>query len=278
MRDNQTLSAKLMAVNPSSVDAPKEGWLGEQITDFVFRTIGTITFPRQIEWHLMLKWLRPQIGERILDVACGEGQLTLKIGLKGCTVYGIDSSTSEIGRARRLAERQRIDSTFDVGDAQQLPYPDESFDKIVCSSSLEHFKNAVRALREMHRVLKRNGTLVVTVDSFTYAIDPAWKSRHKKWFYVENYYDKGTLRARFAESGFEMVRSNYLLHSRAATLFFKNHLAIHSMALHKYPSFFLTSANSVIAYPIVLILDQLSNENNGGYTLLAEGKKIPSRS
>jgi hypothetical protein len=36
----------------------------------------------------------------------------------------------------------------------------------------------------MHRVLKRNGTLILTVDSFTYAIDAAWKARHKEMFQV----------------------------------------------------------------------------------------------
>ncbi|MFZ0011878.1 MAG: methyltransferase domain-containing protein [Halobacteriota archaeon] len=59
-------------------------------------------FSRPVEWPLIPDWLRPQKNERILDVACGQGQLTVKIALKGRDIYGVDSSATEIGRARRF--------------------------------------------------------------------------------------------------------------------------------------------------------------------------------
>ena len=69
-----------------------------------------------------------------------------------------------------------------------MPYPDEYFDKVVCSSSLEHFKDDIKALKEMHRVLKPNGSVVLTTDSFAYPISDELKEMHKEIAYVVNYY------------------------------------------------------------------------------------------
>jgi ubiquinone/menaquinone biosynthesis C-methylase UbiE len=80
----------------------------------------------------MLEWLGPKEVESILDVACGRGTLSLKIAEKGCEVYGVDLSEDAID-SERLAEREKIACEFKVGSAEDLPYPDGYFDKIVCS-------------------------------------------------------------------------------------------------------------------------------------------------
>ena len=75
----------------------------------VYKWIGTLNFIRRIEWRIMLEWLDSKEGERILDVACGGGTLSLKIAERGCKVHGIDLSVNAINSAKRLAERERID-------------------------------------------------------------------------------------------------------------------------------------------------------------------------
>ena len=58
----------------------------------LYKIMWTPSFISRIEWRSMLEWLDPKEGERILDVACGPGQLSLKIAGKGCEVCGSDRS------------------------------------------------------------------------------------------------------------------------------------------------------------------------------------------
>lgn len=232
--------------------------------------MGSPDFIRRVEWRKILEWLDPKEGEKILDIACGGGELSLKIAEKGSKVCGIDMSEDAIKSARRLAERERILCEFKVGSAEDLPYPDEYFDKVVCSSSLEHFKDDIKPLKEMHRVLKPNGSVVLTTDSFTYPISDELKEKHRKKFYVVNYYTSETLKKRFEISGFKMNRSKYLLCSWLTSFFF-NHLTIK----RRWPviSWMMVS---VIAYPLCSMSDKLFGMRDKGYTLIAEGEKVNS--
>jgi ubiquinone/menaquinone biosynthesis C-methylase UbiE len=158
------------------------------IGHLIYKWIGTWNFIRQIEWRNMLDWLEPKEGERVLDVACGGGVLSLKIAERGCEVHGVDISEDAIKGAKRLAERERMVCEFEIGSAEDLPYPDGYFDKVVCSSSLEHFKGDIKALKEMRRVLEPNGRVVLTTDSFTYPVRDELREKHKEIAYVVNYY------------------------------------------------------------------------------------------
>ena len=251
------------------VDTMKE-YMKELIRHWIYKTRGTSHFVRQIEWRSMLKWLDPRENERILDVACGGGALSLKTAEKGCKVYGIDKSEDAINHAKRSSERGRIPCEFEVGDAEDLPYPNEYYDKVICSSSLEHFKNDVKALKEMHRGLKPNGVVVLTTDSFSYPISDELKERHRQIHYVVNYYMEETLKKRFRISGFEMRRSEYLLNS-CITSFLFNHLFI-KMRL----SGILRMIISFLVYPLCLVSDKLFGVEDKGYTLIVEGRKVNS--
>ena len=242
-------------------------YMKELIRYWIYKTMGISHFVRQIEWRSMLKWLDPRENEWILDVACGSGTLSLKIAEKGCKVYGIDISEDAIKSAKRLAERAKIACTFEVGNAENLPYADEYFDKIVCSSSLEHFKDEMKALKEIHRVLKPNGRVVLTTDSFTYPISDELKEKHSQIHYVVNYYAEETLKKRFGILGFEMCRSRYLLNSRITSFFF-NHLFIKM----RLPGI-LRMMISFLVYPLCLVSDKLFGVEDRGYTLIVEGRK-----
>jgi ubiquinone/menaquinone biosynthesis C-methylase UbiE len=169
----------------------------------------------------MLDYIDPKEDERILDIACGVGVLSLKIAERGCEVHGIDISEDWIKHSKRLSERERIACEFVVGSAEDLPYPDNYFDKVVCSSSLEHFKDDIKALKEMCRVLKPNGSVALTTDSFTYLTEDELKEKHSKMYHIVNYYTQETLKERFEIAGFKMNQSKYLLNSRITSFFFK---------------------------------------------------------
>ena len=244
----------------------KRNKLRKLIGHLIYKTMDTSSFIRRIEWQNILEWLDPKEGERILDIACGAGELSLKIAENGCEVYGVDRSVNAINSAKLLAEREKIECEFKVGNAEDLPYPDGYFDKVVCSSALEHFKDDVKALKEMSRVLKQNVSVVLTTDSFNYPISVELKEKHSEVAYVVNYYTQEKLKDQFEKSGFKMIRSMYLLNSRITSFFFK-------IGIKKKWSGISWMVISFIAYPLCLVSDRLFGIKDRGYTLIAEGRK-----
>src|SRR5918912_1880377 len=70
-------------------------------------------------------------GVRLLDVACGSGNLALPAARAGATVTGVDILTTLLEQARARAAAEGLTIQFDEGDADSLPYPDAAFDVVV---------------------------------------------------------------------------------------------------------------------------------------------------
>lgn len=106
-----------------------------------------------------------QVSNKVLDLGCGTGTLTLlaKKSQPFAEVTGIDIDPQVLGIAKAKAAQICLDIQFDIGTAYNLPYPDNSFDRVISSLVLHHLtrENKIRALREVHRVLKTNGELHV---------------------------------------------------------------------------------------------------------------------
>ena len=115
-------------------------------------------------WSLRgLSIANPQPGEQVLDVACGTGALTrLLAEAVGPQehVVGLDRSPDMLGVAREIP-LQQID--WREGSADALPFEDESFDVVCCAFGLMFFPDQPAALREMRRVLRPGGRLMVMV-------------------------------------------------------------------------------------------------------------------
>jgi SAM-dependent methyltransferase len=99
-------------------------------------------------------------GQSVLDVACGTGVVAReaadRVGSHG-TVVGVDLNEAMLTVARRL----RPDIDWRQGDACELPFPDRSFDVVLCQSALMFFPDRAQALREMSRVVNDHGTVTV---------------------------------------------------------------------------------------------------------------------
>jgi ubiquinone/menaquinone biosynthesis C-methylase UbiE len=108
----------------------------------------------------------PQPGERVLDVACGTGivaqQISRRVGSQG-TVIGLDLDPEKITVARATAEREGLSIEWHTSPAEQLPFPDGSFDVVLCQFGLMFFTDRHAALTEMRRVLRPDGRVVLSV-------------------------------------------------------------------------------------------------------------------
>jgi SAM-dependent methyltransferase len=100
-----------------------------------------------------------QQGEKVLDVATGTGAVAVLAAEAGATVTGLDLAPDLIERARAKADIRGLDITFDVGDAEALPYEDGSFD-VVCSAIGTQFAPDHAAVAaELGRVCRSGGRL-----------------------------------------------------------------------------------------------------------------------
>ena len=103
-------------------------------------------------------------GERVLDVGCGSGAVTREIGRrvgKRGLAVGLDPSPALLAVARELAKEKGLGDRveFREGNALQLPFPDRSFDAVVCVTVLSHVPSGEAAIAELIRVLRPGGRL-----------------------------------------------------------------------------------------------------------------------
>jgi SAM-dependent methyltransferase len=100
-------------------------------------------------------------GTSLLDVACGSGQLGIIAARRGAKVTGVDIAANSIEAARRRASDERLDASFDVGDAEQLPYPDASFDIVASIYGAMFAPRPELAAAELTRVCRPGGTIAM---------------------------------------------------------------------------------------------------------------------
>ena len=159
-----------------------------------------------------------QAGMRLLDVGCGPGSITRGLAalLAPGEVIGVDLSEDTLASARRdAAERGLGNVRYQVASVYELPFEDASFDVVFAHQVLQHLREPAAALREMLRVLRRDGLIAVRdVDWGTVAYWPQdhWLDRFMA-VHVKTWRENGgdplmgrKLRALFNASGVADVR------------------------------------------------------------------------
>jgi demethylmenaquinone methyltransferase/2-methoxy-6-polyprenyl-1,4-benzoquinol methylase len=127
----------------------------------------------------LVKLAAVRAGQRALDLCCGTGDVAFALAGQGAGVVGVDFSEPMLAVARRRAERWPASQPFGVpeffhGDAQEIPFPDASFDAVTVSYGLRNLSDWRQGLREMNRVARPGGRLLVL--DFGKPDNAAWRA------------------------------------------------------------------------------------------------------
>lgn len=168
--------------------------------------------------------LRP--GELVLDLGCGAGRHVFQSLRNGARVVAFDYSESELAEVAGLCAAMAIEGEVGAdagagpcrGDAVRLPFPDDTFDRIIAAEVLEHIPEDEAAIAELHRVLRPGGTIAVTV--------PAWFAEQVCWALSEEYH------APFVEGGHVRIYTEPGLRRKLRSAGLAPGGAHHAHALH----------------------------------------------
>jgi SAM-dependent methyltransferase len=138
-------------------------------TKFSDAEIGTPEFYERVEAHRYEKeWHIPEAadfksakGLRVLEIGCGVGTDGAQFARAAADYTGVDLTEAAIDLARKRFEISRLPGRFQVADAENLDFADESFDIVYSHGVLHHTPDTARAVREVHRVLKPGGRAIV---------------------------------------------------------------------------------------------------------------------
>jgi len=160
-------------------------------------------------------------GEKLLNVGCSDGFMERKLQGKFSKMVGLDINAADIEVAK---SGKANEMEFIVGAAEKLPFPANTFGKIICMEVLEHVEDDRKALAEMYRVLKKNGELILTVPQrkYPWTFDPINAFLEKVfrfhlplgvWGYGDDrVYTDAELRKLFGEAGFKISGTRYVSH------------------------------------------------------------------
>jgi SAM-dependent methyltransferase len=110
----------------------------------------------------VVRLARPEASDTALDVACGPGLLVCGMARYVGHATGIDLTPAMLEQARRTQKAQGIGNvSWDQGDVSAMPYADGTFDIVTCRFAFHHFPDPLTVLREMRRVCRAGGRIVV---------------------------------------------------------------------------------------------------------------------
>jgi ubiquinone/menaquinone biosynthesis C-methylase UbiE len=135
--------------------------------------------------------------DRVLDVGCGTGFGTEGLLKHADTVHGLDQSTDQMERAwEKFGKHGRV--RFYRGDAERLPYKDDTFDVAWSSGSIEYWPNPVEGLRELRRVTRPGGQVLVVGPNY-----PSQRVFQQLADAIMLFYDEDEADRMFTEAGFD---------------------------------------------------------------------------
>lgn len=159
--------------------------------------------------QLALAVFEPQGQERVLDLACGTGQLAARVLAQWphLQITGVDVSSQMLRRARAT----QLPVRWLAGEAASLPLADAQFDVVACLNAFHYFRQPSEALAEMRRVLRPGGRLIVVDwcdDYLTCKLCSVWLRLTDRAFYKT--YSLADCQAQARQAGFQVISATRL--------------------------------------------------------------------
>lgn len=151
-----------------------------------------------------------QKDELILEAGCGDGSVIFSL-LENFDVncVGLDFSENAMMQAEKIMKERKQYFEFDLGDVHNMKYNDYTFDKVISLGVIEHFNDPEKIIKEMYRVLKKDGVLIImTPNKYSIGvIDRLIKQFFHKWpFGFQTEYSTSELKFLCSKCGIEHMK------------------------------------------------------------------------
>jgi len=221
-----------------------------------------VHFCRYREAGTLMRWLGDDLrGQRVLDVAGGDGYWAAQARRRGAYAVSIDLARSKMVRGRQLTSAPALLEA----DALRLPFRDGSFDRVMSICAIEHFDDGPRSLAEMARVLTPGGELVMSADALTRAGEwPRLFDAHCQRYAVKQTYTHERLAGLLSERGLDLVEHSYQFRGQRAEHFY---LAMSSVKGKAAPN------AAAVAVPLVAASDRRAPNDHGSVVLVRARKR-----
>ncbi len=133
-----------------------EGWFAEKYDKFAKEVL-------MDEYKRIANRVTEQLKNgKVLEIGPGPGYISIEISKLGdFQITGLDISETMIEIAKRNAKKAGAELKFELGDASNMPFEDNTFDFVVSSGSLHHWKESVKVFNETYRILKTDGKALI---------------------------------------------------------------------------------------------------------------------
>lgn len=178
--------------------------------------VGTREFFDTVEAHryaVYAPWMREVMefdgfaGLDLLEVGCGMGSDLLQFARGGARVTGLDYTPRSVEISRRRFALYDVPGKFTLGDAENLPFPDATFDVVYSNGVLHHTPDTQRAIHEVHRVLKPGGVAKIML-----------YHRSSLYYWLSIVLKHGILRGELARSTPDEIMSRHVEYSETGAL------------------------------------------------------------
>ncbi len=165
---------------------------------------------RESRYKKVAKLIRKEKPGRLLDVGCSSGIFSKQFLKNGWDVHGIDIAKNKVAEANRLGVKAKVADL-----TGKLPYQNEYFDVIFAGEVIEHLVDTDFFLKEMNRVLKKGGKLIVTTPNLAswenkirifFGVYPAWVDYKLGGAGHVRAYTPGALKQHLRETGFKIEK------------------------------------------------------------------------
>ena len=271
----------------------------EHKLDISLKNVGDMALKRRARNIIM--GLELKSGNKVLEVGCGNGyylSLLNRIGIK-LSLTGIDIDELALKDAKKFINDKKVKVM--MASASKIPFPNDTFDKIVMSEVIEHVTDdEVKVLKEVNRVLRKDGILVLTTSSIDYPFfwDPVnWILQHffnthiKSGFWAgiwnqhDRLYKESRIERLVKDAGFNVqqiepltswcIPFNHYIVNLIAKLFYSNKLPKNlSKGINKFQNSkqpFLVS----VGFDLINLIDKLNDslpQKNGVSIFIRAGK------